>query len=301
MPEGHRRAPQWLVRWRRLALGVMRVLANLKMASQALWILTVFPVMRRLAFTGPFKNMVPLMNNFTQTADQQNNDKKQNKVSAVQKARCDHFDLETGQRTLKRYGNAHGRWCKCSRCGTRWRWDEEYNKWEVTAEDESRGSSSRLPLPSSGSVAAPAKQTQRSRTRPGSEQTQSRPRSCPTSRPSATRPRSCAATSSAPAQSRPMKPKPKCRQRPRPEDAMSEDGSNGRVWRSHSTTPERQNIDEEPGAHEYNEYSIHSDDAQEQKDEDDYYEEDWEDDGDYPTDESFDFPANRYNDDDEEV
>ena len=96
-----------------------------------------------------------------------------------------------------------------------------------------------------------------------------------------------------------MKPKPKRRQRPRPEDAMSEDGSNGRVWRSHSTTPERQNGEEEPGAHEY---SIHSDDAQEQQQEqDDYYEEDWEDDGDYPTDESFAFPGSRWEDDDEEV
>ena len=268
MPEG-RRAPRWLARWRRLIRGVMRVLANLRMASQALWTLTVFPVMRRLAFTGPFKDMMPLMNNFTQTATPSTTDKKNDKATAIQKARCDHFDLETGQRTLKRYGNAHGRWCKCSRCGIRWKWNEEESNWAVIAEDASQGSSSRLPLPSSGSAEAPAKQTQSSRTRPESARTPSRQReSCQTSPPSATQRRSCAATSSAPKP--PMKSKPKRRPRPQPDDAMSEDGSNGRVWRSHSTTPEKQNREEDPRAREY---QIHSDDAQAQQEWDDYYEE----------------------------
>ena len=126
-------------------------------------ILSVTPTLRRLGLVTAHPELVNQLANVAEMTRASSSTMRPGSSSSasrpitvlkqeVAQARCDHFDSKKGKTAIKRSGNKAGSFAKCEKCQAQWKWED--GKWETCVSRDSRGSSSRLPLPSS--VGTPA-------------------------------------------------------------------------------------------------------------------------------------------------
>ena len=129
-----RQPPTWLTNWRALVLHVMLLPLN------------TFKMMLKMVKLG-MKNRIWVTIQEAIELRQEQTEEIKLLLQRSDPSTCTHPHC-------KRYGNRHGRYCQCLRCGQKFRWDHLRNGWEVHGHPSPSGSSA-LPPPSLESILPP--------------------------------------------------------------------------------------------------------------------------------------------------
>ena len=144
------RAPDWIRKWRRVLDFVMKALDRTRLIHFHMVILGALPALRLSVMrvnkntTIEMKRAIAAYSMIYETKGTE---------FAIEALRCDHMTEDGTKSSLTRSGNRDGKYCKCTRCGRKWTYNDKEKSWEIThAGRSSHGSSascSRLPPPSS--------------------------------------------------------------------------------------------------------------------------------------------------------